>query len=209
MSNFCDAVSGANLYGGSSYSFTSDRFGNSNSAILLSNGYLQVPSGIYFTGSYFTITAWVKLYAHNSYAQIFDFGNGKDNNNVMFGYTTNGGLRLAVLSGSAFSSISNSISSLNTWYHVAAVLSGTTGYVYINGVQVATGTVNAPNNISRTSNFIGRDNWPDDSYAYAAYDELKIYNTALSAYNVNLDMSIGANNSKILQNFPIKSNLYN
>ena len=62
MSNLCDGIGGANLYGGSSYSFTADRFDNPNSAIYLKNGYLQVPSGTYFTGD-FAITAWIYLFA--------------------------------------------------------------------------------------------------------------------------------------------------
>ncbi len=58
MSNLSDVVGGANLFGGSSYSFVSDRFNSSNSAIFFNQGYLQVPTGVYFSGD-FTFTAWI------------------------------------------------------------------------------------------------------------------------------------------------------
>ncbi len=41
MSNLSDVISGANLFGGLSYSFVPDRF--FNSAIYFNKGYLQVP----------------------------------------------------------------------------------------------------------------------------------------------------------------------
>ncbi len=50
MSNLTDVIGGANMYGGSSYSYTNDRFCSAYSAIYFNVGYLQVPSGVYFSG---------------------------------------------------------------------------------------------------------------------------------------------------------------
>ena len=86
---------------------------------------------------------------------------------------------------------------LNSWNHVAAVLKGTTGYIYINGVLSSSGTLNRPDNVNRVKNNIGADTW-GDAVLNGTYDEIKIYNTALSVANINLDMSIGANNSMSL-----------
>jgi hypothetical protein len=81
MSNLSDVVGGANLYGGSNYSFTFDRFCSANSAIYFNKGYLQVPEGVYFSGD-FTVTAWIYLKSYQSYSRIFDFGNGRISDNV-------------------------------------------------------------------------------------------------------------------------------
>jgi hypothetical protein len=81
MSNLSDLVGGANLFGGGNYSFVSDRFGSPNSAIYFNKGYLQVPEGVYFSGD-FTVTAWIFLKSYQSWSRIFEFGNGRDSDNV-------------------------------------------------------------------------------------------------------------------------------
>jgi hypothetical protein len=47
--NVLDYVGGAHLYGGANWNYTADRFGTAGSAISLSSGYLQAPTGVYFT----------------------------------------------------------------------------------------------------------------------------------------------------------------
>ena len=55
MNNLSDLISRANLYNGS---YVPKRFNVSNSAINFNHDYLQVPTGIYFSG-YFTFIAWI------------------------------------------------------------------------------------------------------------------------------------------------------
>jgi hypothetical protein len=83
MSNLSDVVGGADLFGGTSYSFVPDRFCSPNSAIYFNKGYLQVPAGVYFSGD-FTFTAWVYLKSYQPWSRIFDFGNGSPSDNVYF-----------------------------------------------------------------------------------------------------------------------------
>ena len=54
-----DVKGAADMSQGNATSYTSDRFGNANSALALNGGWTQVPSGIYFNSPQFTITAWV------------------------------------------------------------------------------------------------------------------------------------------------------
>jgi len=92
----------------------------------------------------------------------------------------------SLFKGSSRSFIETSLSSkinLNEWYFISFVLNGTIGYIYVNGDQVATNTLNVPNNITRTSNYIGKSNY-DDPNADAIYDELKIYQGALSSADI-------------------------
>jgi len=159
-----DVIGGNNLYGGTSYSFVADRFNNSNSAIFFNNGYLQVPSGVYFYGD-FTFITWIYL---QSYASSWT--------NII-----------------SSSSISKSVSfQLNTWYHVAFVLSGTTGYLYVNGILIDSESFGTPSNIVRTNNYIGNSN-SGYSNALAVYDDIKIYQGALSSSCIMNDYTYNYN----------------
>jgi len=182
MNNLSDVVGGANLYNGYSYSYTHDRFCSANSAIYFNQGYLQVPSGVYFSGD-FTVTVWIYLKSYQSYSNIFDFGNGAPSDNIRLSMNGNTSqLKLLVYRATYQSSLfTSSIINLNQWYFISIVLSGITGQIYVNGNNVS-GTLIIPYNLQRTSNFIGKDNW--GNIANAVYDELKFYNGALSSTNI-------------------------
>ena len=199
MSNLTDLISGANLFGGSSYSFVSDRFGSPNSAIYFNKGYLQVPAGVYFSGD-FTVTAWIYLKSYQSFSRIFDFGNGEGSDNVILAMSeTTSQIRGFTFYKSSYSYsdiMSSSKVNLNEWYFVSFVLSDTTGFIYVNGNQVASGTLNVPNNITRKSNYIGKSNTTVYPNADAIYDEIKIYQGALSSDYIMNEYQISSNNSK-------------
>ncbi len=77
---------------------------------------------------------------------------------------------------------------LNKWYHVTVTLNGTTGCIYVNGSLVVTGQLKAPRNVLRTENRIGNVN------ALAVYDDLKIYQRAMSPEQVLYDYIVSSNN---------------
>ena len=81
--NYDDTVGTANGYGGSNAYLTSDRFGVALSALDLSTGYIQIPSGVYFNGDY-TVTAWVYIRSFNAWSRIIEVGNGLGSDNVLF-----------------------------------------------------------------------------------------------------------------------------
>jgi len=197
MSNLSDVVGEANLFGGSSYSFTYDRFCSPNSAIYFNQGYLQVPTGVYFSGD-FTVTVWIYLKSYLSWSRIFDFGNGSPNENVYLSIIdTNSKLQGYIWRVSSESRLdTSSIISLNQWYFIAFVLKGTTGSIYANGNQVATGSLLIPINVVRTNNFIGKNNWYGFPNTDAIYDEFKIYQLALSSSDIINEFNISSNNGK-------------
>jgi hypothetical protein len=195
MSNLSDVVSEANLFGGGNYSFVPDRFCTPNSAIYFNKGYLQVPEGIYFSGD-FSVTAWIYLKSFQFSSRIFDFGNGQENDNVFLTMlTTTPKLAEFTFTGSSYKIILTSpVISLNEWYFISFVLSRTTGYIYVNGNQAGTGTLFIPNSIIRTNNYIGKSNWATDSNADAIYDEIKIYQVALTSSQIMNEYMISSNN---------------
>ena len=84
-------MSGANLFGGSNAGFSTDRLNSASSALNLNNGYLQAPSGKYFTGD-FTISMWLKPQTQTSagtYHRLLDFSNGDAIDDVMFCFLYN------------------------------------------------------------------------------------------------------------------------
>ena len=66
---------------------------------------------------------------------------------------------------------------LNQWLNIACISSGSAGLLYIDGVLVKSNTVSKPTYSYRTNNFIGKSIGSD---AIADFDEIKIFNRALS-----------------------------
>ncbi len=201
MSDLNDVVGGANLYGGSSYSFTYNRFCSPNSAIYFNNGYLQVPPGLYFTGD-FSVVIWIYVLSFVSNTRIIDFSNGNYTNGVALSMAGGSFVIKAGIynSPSDYTILANwittpSIIQLNQWYHVVFTLTGITGSIYVNGIQQCTGTLIAPSYISRQYNYIGNAN-PAQSYPNAIYDDLKIYENSLTSAQVLNDYTISSANGK-------------
>jgi hypothetical protein len=200
MSNMSDVVDGANLFGGSSYSFTYDRFCSAKSAIYFNQGYLQVPSGVYFTGD-FTVTAWIYLKSYQSYSTIFEFANLKSNavglymfnlTSKIYGFTSNGLSSRTDISA-------NYLINLEQWYFIAMVLDGIQGFIYVNGIQMVqykTNFLSVPIQINRTNNYFGKGNWYNLN-ADAIYDEIKIYQVALTPIQIINEYNISSSYSKL------------
>ena len=166
---------------------TTDRFGVANAALAFngSNGYIDVPDGVYFNGSNFTVSAWVRMAAYNSWSRLLDFGNGSANNNVLIGLTNGATGRPAAeiyngtITGGQITSPSSTLP-INQWALLTYSWSNGTGSISINGNQVIQGLQSAPLNIARTINYIGRSNWAGDAYANARMDDFRIYNRLLT-----------------------------
>ena len=189
MSNGLIDSSGSqcNLFGTQiGYTFTSDRFCNINSALYLCTGYVQAPSSYYFTGD-FSVVVWIYLNSYQTVsagsggANVFNFSNANgvgevsltfvDSTSALSGNINN-------LTGTCLSITTSPIIQLNTWYHVVFVLRDTIGSIYVNGVQKATGTLQAPSNIIRNYNYIGSNN------LNGSIDELTIYEEAMTQIQI-------------------------
>ena len=176
------------LMGGTSA--VADRFGNATGAIQLNgtNGYIDVPDGVYFNGGPFTVSCWFNKQTNANFSRLFDFGNGQQSNNILAILTngTNGRAGAQNYTGAAAQAITStpSAQSLNLWFHFTYSWSNGVGRVWINGVQVASGNQNAPVNIMRTINYIGRSNWASDAYANARLDDFRLYTRELSAIEI-------------------------
>ncbi len=197
--NVNDVVGNANLYGGVNAELTFDRFGKPNSALNLTNGYYQVPPGVYFNGTQFSISAWVKVKNIRSSSRLIDFGflNGGEVVMLALSNAMNGKPVFYFQSGAdSFFGYSQVELSLNQWQHLACVYSFPYYFIYINGTLVTapgsqtTYSSFSINNVVRTSNFVGRSNWNFmDGDADADFDDLKIFNRSLSQQEIGIEMN--------------------
>jgi hypothetical protein len=197
-SSLTDIITNLSLYNLNNVAFASDRFNVANGAMSFSTGYLQAPSGIYFSGGDYTIMAWIYPRAFLANERLIDFGNGGPGDNIITSISsgTSGQVYQSLLVGiqNPFTLTSPQPLQLNQWNHVAFTFSNSTmnACLYLNGTLVAIVTSAAvPNNVLRTQNFIGKSNWAVDANANAnaIFDEIKIFSVALTQFQVQTEMA--------------------
>ena len=172
-----------------------NRCGTPSSALSLSNGFIQVPNGVYFDGGDYTVMAWIYPIAFNSWSRILDFGNGASSDNLHcdLTYDSTGKVAQLIFQGASnkLSLQSNQQLELNKWQHVAFTFTSSNlqANIYVNGSLTALGTATGrPNNIVRTKNFIGKSNWANPN-VNAIFDELKIFSVALNQSQIRYEMT--------------------
>jgi fibronectin type 3 domain-containing protein len=167
--------------------FTAGHFNNGLHLDGTANSYTSLPAGVVSTLNNFTIATWVKLDAVATWARAFDFGSGTTNYMFLSPKSGSGYLRYAITTGSGEQQINSTTTiAAGVWAHVAVILSGTVGIMYVNGVEVGRNTAMTlkPSSLgSTTQNYIGKSQWPDALLA-GTLDDFRIYNRALSPAEV-------------------------
>jgi hypothetical protein len=78
---------------------------------------------------------------------------------------------------------------LNTWTHIAATYDGTTLRLFVNGVQTSTKAVTGSIKTSTGAlRFGGNTSWSDEWFS-GLIDEVRLYNRALTAAEIQTDMA--------------------
>nr|WP_233566894.1 LamG-like jellyroll fold domain-containing protein [Cohnella endophytica] len=155
------------------------------------NGYGSLPTGIVSGLNDFTIASWVKVNNTSNWTRIFDFGTGTSTNMFLTPRPGGAGLRFSITtSGSGGEQQISTSTAFPTgvWKHVAVTLSGTTGTLYVDGVQVATNASMTlkPSSLGNTNlNYLGRSQYSGDAYLNGGLDDFRIYNRALSATEIS------------------------
>jgi hypothetical protein len=139
---------------------------------------------------------WFRSNNTGVFGRIFDFANGAGANNIIaFIYLNN--LGFSVYNGNTNTDILNVFPSVNdnVWRHCVWVLTSGTWQIYINGLLHSTRTsVNFPQNIERTVNYIGRSNWPDNAGYNGNIDDFRMYKEALTQEKVSILFSYDRTN---------------
>jgi hypothetical protein len=152
------------------------------------NDYIEMPAGFNEFNNGFSATLWANPTAVKNWARFIDFGNGANNNNIIFTRegTTNT-LTFQAFSGSTGGSYvraANAID-LNVWQFFAVTVDNFGNIkIYKNGQLIQTGAATAPTSVQRTANYIGRSNWSADAYYQGDMDDIRMFDYALSANEV-------------------------
>ncbi len=151
--------------------------------------YVTLPA-INLNSTNFTIEGWVKWKDLKNNSRIFDFGSGAGSNNIFLcNTTTSNQLEFNIYNGATGQALTvSNIIPLNSWVHIAAVASGGTMYLYVNGILVGTKTGVTIPNVNRTLCFMGKSNWGSDAYFKGNIDEFRIWNVARSQKEIRQTM---------------------
>ncbi|GAA4039006.1 hypothetical protein GCM10022409_25830 [Hymenobacter glaciei] len=174
--------------------FTSNAFvvGSPNNALAFDgvDDYVALPSTtpVPVSNSNYTIEAWIKPTAMGDYG-IIGWGNYGTTNQVNALRLYSGGLINYWWGNDAIIPTANLS---GRWHHVAATFDGTTRRIYLDGVQAGSDTPGAGHAVPNANNLrIGSTNPPPSGlgeYFPGSIDEVRVYNTGLTAAQVQADM---------------------
>ena len=99
-------------------------------------------------------------------------------------YQNGTGLGWQIGAGGANAVTASSVLTKNKWTHLVAHASGSVLTIYVDGVQVAQGTVTRTENTEATAFAIGGPSKGGVTYFQGSIDDVRIYNYALSAMDV-------------------------
>ena len=186
------------------YGFGAGRSANSGNALVLNSagsGYVEMPSGVLTAlsgASEMTIATWVYITSSESWQRIFDIGSSANTSPNDTSNTTNIYMNLVPadsFGNTAFSitnsglggqsSLSGSGIPINTWTHVAVVIGGGNGELYINGAVANTNTISCtPKDLGTLGYaYIGKSGF-SDPFLDGKIDDFRVYSRALSASEV-------------------------
>ena len=148
----------------------------------LSAQYVNLPAG---AGVAQTVSGWVKWSGGSSWQRIFDFG---VNPNQFYYLTTSDNSNLLQCAITSDLSVYNQIIEsptplpMNTWTHVAVVMDGREGILYVNGNAVAVNnSVNLlPSDIGSTNCNLGKSQFPADPYFNGRLSAMRLNSLPLS-----------------------------
>jgi hypothetical protein len=170
--------------------FSAGRMGNALTMGATGESYATLPTGIVSGCSDMTVAAWINMTANDTWNRVFDFGLDntayvfltprKWNDNMVFAIKPSAAdPEQLVEAPAAFT--------LNTWYHVAAVMDGTTARIYLSGNQIGAATfTTTPAAVGATTlNYFGKSQWPDPNFR-GLMDEIIISCRAFTADEIKM-----------------------
>ncbi len=140
-------------------------------------------------GSAKTFAGWIKWRGGNAWQRIFDFGRDTQHWFFLTPRAASGMMQLAITPDAAtYNQVLESPSAfpLNTWTHVAVVIDGRQGVLYLNGNAVAVNnSVNLlPSDVVPTRAWFGRSQFAADPYLNAQLDSIYLNGAAFSSLEV-------------------------
>lgn len=138
-----------------------------------------------------TFEAWINVNSGSSANKaIMDYGvNSAGSRNT---FSVGGNYQLSFISGGTNANISSGSNAITPgqWTHVAFVLNSGTGYLYVNGVQVGTGSLSSVNTPSGNTDLRIGQRVPGGSIPFpGAIDEVRVWSTARTTSEISSNMN--------------------
>lgn len=168
----------------------SGRFGTGAENVRGSYQYVDLPAAVLGGASAITLSAWVKPTHDANWTRVFDFGNDTTRYMYLAARNATGVPRFAITTGGAGGEQGlngTAALPLNQWSHLAVMLAGSTGTLYVNGTAVAQNTSMTLNPAALgtlANNWLGRSNYPTDPVFAGAFDEFNVWSRALTAAEI-------------------------
>ncbi|HSX39540.1 MAG TPA: LamG domain-containing protein, partial [Candidatus Saccharimonadales bacterium] len=167
-----------------------------------SNDFVSLPNSAAFSpgSGDITVSAWVKPSSVNS-AQHWIFSDyGSDTNNLYTLFiTASNKFEFLIRDGSGNTATADSTTTPNTgqWYHLVGTRSGTTSYIYVNGILQGSGTNASLGTVTTLDGSVPAIGIYSQDQVVSPFagtiDEMKIYNYNLTADEVKVDYNRGVN----------------
>ena len=188
--------------------FATDRYGQLQSALALTNGYITLPDDVYFSGA-FTLTAWVNFQQAASSGRLLSCGPATDNadsnaDNVIMSYSfmNHGALSMLTSRGQSVTTLDTTIQfSTAMWVFMAFTLnSDSQASVYIDGMTVNVGPMVTPRPVTRSRCFIGKNSDSEldantNANADLLLDDMFIFDRGLEEHEVLVAMELNTPNA--------------
>jgi hypothetical protein len=165
--------------GSTSFSSLMKKSGKKSLYLKGSDSYLTLPPSL-GNLSEMTIAMWVNINNNNSWQRIFDFGNGTDQ--YFFLTPSNGNEMRLVMKNGGDEQILSTTKATTGWHYIAVTLAPEVVTLYVDGNAVTSTTITLrPSDFHPKRNYIGRSQYTADPFFTGYIDDLRIYNYALSA----------------------------
>ncbi|MBN1516497.1 cadherin-like domain-containing protein [Candidatus Sumerlaeota bacterium] len=147
-----------------------------------------------------TIAVWVNWDGGGDNQRIFDFGNGTSEY-MFLTPASSGQLRYGFrLNEYPYPSLYASALATGVWTHVAVIMEGDIGTLYVNGTAEDSITITGdPIDMSPQNLFIGDSQWSADPFFNGRIDDFRIYSYALSSADI---ASLAANTPPAIPSAP-------
>lgn len=150
------------------------------------SNYLQLPTAIAHRKE-MTIALWMKWYLGNNWQRIFDFGNGEQQYMFLTPKADNGMMRLSAKNGGDEQRMDIcKLKDTYAWQHIVITISEDCIVAYVDGEEKARSTdiTIRTADFAPVFNYIGRSQFAADPMLKGDLDDVRIYNYALSASEV-------------------------
>ncbi|HEX3720343.1 MAG TPA: LamG-like jellyroll fold domain-containing protein [Verrucomicrobiae bacterium] len=164
------------------------------------SGYVSLPGGILIGDSSITVECWATEAQHNTWSELWDFGNSGTQNFALIPYSGSGNTRVAFTPNGNENDINANALPTNSEQYVVATYNNFTllGSFYTNGVLDATTTMPttaySPGAIGgaggTVENMLGNDVYGDEQFDGTVY-EFRIWNGAVAPLYVAVSAAAG------------------